>query len=94
MKMHIEFYSYVQSYIEKYPECGAYVSNYVAKGIELARQSDMQRACDMETALSIALAKRFKQTDAIILDKLQKWEGKTAINFTSTIEKLKKASEK
>jgi len=92
MNEHSEFYLYVRSYIEKHPECGAYVSSYVAEGIERARQSDMQRACDMESALLVAL-NRHKETDFIILDKLQKWEGRTAINFASTIEELKKASE-
>lgn len=94
MNEHYEFYSYVQNYIEKNPECGAYVSDFVAKGLEKARNQANERAADMEAALSVALAKRFKNGNEVILSKLEKWEGKTALNWSSTTEKLVKASEK
>lgn len=38
MNEHYEFYLYVQSYIEKNPQCGAYISDFVAEGIEKARK--------------------------------------------------------
>ena len=44
MNEHYEFYLYVQSYIEKNPECGAYMSDFVAKGIEKARKQANERA--------------------------------------------------
>jgi len=94
MNEHSEFYWYVQSYIEKNPECGAYVSDYVAKGIEKSRLEAMQRAADMETALTVALAKKFKKPNELILSKLEKWQGKSALNWTATIESLRKAQEK
>ena len=90
MNEHIEFYTYVQSYIENNPECGAYVSDFVAKGIEKSRVEAMQRAADMEVALTVALAKKFKKPDELILSKLEKWQGKSALNWASTIDELRK----
>jgi hypothetical protein len=94
MKEHYQFYLYVQSYIEKNPECGAYVSDFVAKGIEKARKQANERAADMEVALSIALARRFKNGNEVILSKLEKWNSRSSLKWNSTIEILKKASEK
>lgn len=89
MNEHAEFYYYVQSYIEKHPECGAYVNDFVAKGIEKSRVEAMQRAADMEVALTVALAKKFRKPNELILSKIEKWQGKSALNWTSTIEQLK-----
>ena len=94
MNEHYEFYLYVQSYIEKNPECGAYVSDFVAKGIEKARKQANERAADMEVALSVALAKRFKNCNDVILSKLEKWNSKASLRWDDTIELLRKASEK
>jgi hypothetical protein len=94
MNEHYEFYLYVQTYIEKNPECGAYVSDFVAKGIEKARKQANERAADMEVALSIALAKRFKNGNEVILSKLEKWNSKASLRWDSTIELLKKTQEK
>ena len=94
MNEHYEFYLYVQSYIEKNPECGAYVSDFVAKGIEKARKQANERAADMEVALSVALAKRFKNSNDVILSKLEKWNSKASLRWDDTIELLRKASEK
>ena len=94
MNEHSEFYWYVQSYIEKNPECGAYVSDYVAKGIDKSRTEAMQRAADMETALTVALAKKFRKPNELILNKLEKWQGKSALNWAATIEYLKKEQTK
>lgn len=85
---HAEFLAYVQAYVTANPGCGAFVSEFVAKGIENARKADMDRALDMECALSIALARRFKAGDGIILDKLKKWEGNSCLNWSSTIEAI------
>ena len=94
MNEHYEFYLYIQSYIEKNPECGAYVSDFVAKGIEKARKQANERAADMEAALSVALAKRFKNGNEVILSKLEKWNTKASLRWDSTIELLRKAGEK
>jgi hypothetical protein len=94
MNEHYEFYLYVQSYIEKNPECGAYVSDFVAKGIEKARKQANERAADMEVALSVALAKRFKNGNEVILSKLEKWNPRSSLKWDSTIELLRKAQEK
>jgi len=93
MNEHHEFYLYVQSYIEKNPECGAYVSDFVAKGIEKARKQANERAADMEVALAVALAKRLKNGDDVILSKLEKWNSKASLRWDGTIELLRKASE-
>jgi len=94
MNEHYEFYLYVQSYIEKNPECGAYVSDFVAKGIEKARKQANERAADMEVALCVALAKRFKNSNDVILSKLEKWNSKASLRWDDTIELLRKAQEK
>lgn len=94
MNEHYEFYLYIQSYIEKNPECGAYVSDFVAKGIEKARKQANERAADMEVALSVALAKKFKNGNDVILDKLQKWNSKCSLRWDDTIDLLRKAQER
>ena len=48
----------------------------------------------MEVALSVALAKRFKNGNEVILSKLEKWNPKASLRWDSTIELLRKASEK
>ena len=93
MNEHSEFYWHVQSYIEKNPECGAYVSDFVAKGIEKSRKQANERAADMEVALCVALAKKFKNGNEVILSKLEKWNPRSSLRWDSTIDLLKKASE-
>jgi hypothetical protein len=88
---HSAFLAGIESYIRKHPEAAAYVQDSVAKGITASLQRTLERAADMEVALAIALARRYKNSDDIILSKLEKWHDRSAVNWTSTIEKLKNA---
>lgn len=88
MIKHADFLQYVQTYIEENPDAAAYISEFAARGVERARKNDLERAADMEVMLSVAMARRFKEADQIILDKLMKWNGKTALNWQWAIEKL------
>lgn len=91
MNEHYQFLEHVRLYVQAHPEAAAYVSDYVAKGLTASRQEALERAADMEVALVAAITKRLKNSDSLILSKLEKWNGKSAINWTSTIEKLKNA---
>jgi hypothetical protein len=85
---HSVFLEYVHAYVKDYPEVAAYISNTVADGINESRREVLHRAADMEAALAVCIAARYKNRDALILSKLKQWEGKSAINWKSTIEML------
>lgn len=93
MKMeHESFLRNIESYVTKNPEVGAYVSDFVARGIEASRKEALERACDMEVALSVAIAKRWKGREELILSKLKKWNGASSLRWDdviSTMEKIK-----
>ena len=72
------FLAYVKSYIESDPEAAAYVAHHVQAGLRAALSKANERAADMEVALSVLAAKRYKGADALVKDKLSKWNGKTA----------------
>lgn len=91
---HSEFLRYVFAYVKENPEVAAYVSDYVSAGITEARKEDLQRAADMEVVAALAIQKRYKDTDSIILDKLQRWSGKTSLKWDSTLELLEKQIKK
>ena len=74
-----QFLQYVKSYIESDPEAAAYVAGYVQQGLNSALRKAYERAADMEVALSVLAAKRYKGADALVREKLTKWEGKTAL---------------
>ena len=88
LQEHESFLYGVMKYVKDNPEVGAYVSDYVAAGIEEARKQALERAADMEVALSVAIANRFKNREALILDKLNKWNGKSSLRWDSVIEML------
>ena len=76
-----QFLEYVKNYIERDPEAAAHVANYVQAGLNKALGQAYERAADMEAALSVLATKRYKGADALVLDKLRKWEGKTALRW-------------
>jgi hypothetical protein len=84
----IQFLELVKAYVEENPEVGAYVSDYVARGIETSRKEVLARAADMEVALAVAIATRYNNRDAIILDKLKTWKDRSSLQWDSTIELL------
>lgn len=85
-----EFLIFVEKYVSKNPEVGAYVSDYVAKGINISRLESIERAADMEVALLFCIDKKLKNKNLVILEKLLKWQGKTSLIWNETILKLKK----
>lgn len=70
-------------------EVSAHIATFVQAGIEASRKETLQRAADMEVALAIAITKRYNMRDELILSKLTKWQGRSAINWDSAIEMLK-----
>lgn len=87
-----EFLQLVKSYIESDPEAAARVADFVQAGLSSALRKANERAGDMEIAMSVLAARRFKDGDALVLSKLQKWEGRTALNWGWLIEKLQTPS--
>ena len=74
-----QFLQMVKSYIEEDPEAAAYVADYVQAGLREKLSKAYERAADMEVALSALAAKRYKGADALVKQKLEKWQGKTAL---------------
>lgn len=85
---HHQFLQYVKGYITDNPEVSAYVSDYVAAGIDASRRSALERAADMEVALSVMIAKRFNGRENLVLSKLKKWNGASALRWDDTIDML------
>lgn len=85
---HTTFLLQVQNYVEKHPEVGAYISDFVARGIEASRNEALQRAADMEVALTVAIAKRWPGRETLILSKIKKWNGKSSVPWDDTISML------
>lgn len=76
------FLAYVRNYVEQDPESAAYLSDYAQAGIRAALAKSNERAADMEVAVAVLAAKRYKNSDAVLMDKLSKWEGKTALDWS------------
>lgn len=71
----------VRSYIERDPEAAAHISDYVQEGLRAALHQARERAADMEVALAALAAKRYKGSNELLKQKLDKWEGKTALRW-------------
>ena len=71
----------VKMYIQKDPEAAAYVSDSVAAGLQHTLKEAREHAADMEVALSVLAAHRYKGKDALVKSKLNKWKGKTFLNW-------------
>lgn len=82
-----EFLPFVRAYVAAHPEVAAHVADYAQAGLRVALDQAYQRAADMEVALVAATA-HLKNGNAVILDKLTKWHGKTSCNWDSLIKKL------
>ena len=78
------FLELVANYIASDPEAAGYLGQAAAEGLRRTLDESMQRSADMETALAITMAGgKFRGGKAIVIDKLQKWEGKTSINWST-----------
>ena len=93
MNEHRAFLEYVAQYVEKSPEVAGHVADYVTDGVIKAHNKTLQRAADMETALAVAVAKRYSGRDELILSKLKKWKHCSALNWDGTIEMLERVKE-
>lgn len=87
-----QFLQHVKLYIESDPEAAAHVADFVQAGLTAALRKTNERAADMEIVMSVLAARRFKDGDALVLAKLQKWEGQTSLNWGWLIEKLQPPS--
>jgi hypothetical protein len=83
-----QFLTLVRDYIKSDPEAAAYVSDNVAAGLNESRKEAMERAADMEVALSVMIAQRYKGREALVLGKLRKWNGKSSLRWDETINDL------
>ena len=83
-----QFLVMVESYIKSDPEAAAYVSDYVARGLNASRKEALERAADMECALAVMIAQRYKGREALVLEKLRKWNGNSSIRWDDTINEL------
>lgn len=75
--------NFIADYVATDPEAAPLVVQAASRGLYDALHETRQRAADMETALAVAMAKRHKGADALIHDKLNKWAGKTALNWSA-----------
>ena len=76
------FLAFVREYVAEDPECAPMVTEFVRQGVSNALAEANLRAADMETALTVAMARRYKGADELIRDKLAAWEGKTSMNWS------------
>ena len=83
---HYAFLHSVKQYVSDNPDVAAYVSDFVAEGINESRNEALKRAADMETALAVALARRNKGHDSLIVSILNRWRNKSALCWDSTIQ--------
>ena len=83
-----EFLEIVRNYIGKDPEAAAYVSDSVAAGLNASRKQVLERAADMEVALSVMIAQRYKGREALVLSTLRKWNGHSALRWDDVIAQL------
>ena len=80
-----QFLSIVAEYIKRDPEAAVYVADAAREGVSAALSEANARAADMETALAVALSRRYKGADALIHDKLMKWDGRTSLNWSHVL---------
>lgn len=60
------------------------------KGLEMRTYDARERAADMEAALVLVLSGgMLKSTKATVLEKIEKWEHRSALNWSRLKEKLK-----
>lgn len=83
-----QFLEFVRSYVKSDPAAAAFIQTSVASGINDSRMEAMDRAADMEAALAVMIAKRYKGRETLVLDKLVKWNGKSALRWDDAISDL------
>lgn len=71
----------IVSEVKNDPEFAALIPAAIQKGLRDAFVEANERACDMEVALAVAVAPRYKGKDEIVKGKLNKWKGKTSLDW-------------
>ncbi len=82
-----QFLQLVESYIKEDPEAAAYIHLSVQHGLREFAQECQEKSTDMEAIAVACTAKRFKNLDEFIRQKLERWKDKTAFNWDSFINK-------
>lgn len=85
---HAGFLHGVSQYVEQHPSVAAYVSDAVSSGLAAAQATALERAADMEVALALSLGRNSVESRRVILNKLEKWKGRSSIPWDSAIQKL------
>lgn len=88
MSKHAEFLNYVTNYVAANPDVAPLITQPIIDGVVESRKQILERAADMEIALAVAIAQRYTQRDNLILSKLKKWSGRSAVRWDDTIEML------
>ena len=83
-----QFLELIKEYIKQDPEVSAYISDHIAQALRESRKEVMARAADMEVALAVMVASRYKGKEELVLDKLRKWNGKSALRWDDVIKRL------
>jgi hypothetical protein len=89
-----QFLDYVRNYVATDPEAAAYVSDFVAAGLQESRKKALERASDMEAALAVAVTRRHSGSDQFVLDILKKWNGAASLEWGRVIALLEGKSDK
>lgn len=84
------FLFFVRQYVAEHPEVAAHVADQARIGLQEALSKAYERAADMEVALVAATAKRLNNANNVIVEKLEKWKGKTACRWDDFVAELKK----
>lgn len=85
---HDKFLFMVQDYITEHPDAAPMVTDFIRRGIQQALQQTQERACDMEVALTFALNPKMKGATTSIIEKIMKWNGKSALAWDSELQRL------
>ena len=88
---HQVFLAGVSAYISVNPEAAAYVSDFVADGLEHSRRNLLRRAADMEALVAVLVTRRHRTHNAFVRDTLAKWENRSSLEWGSTIKAMDNA---
>ena len=81
-----EFLHMVEKYIERDPECAPFVAQHAAIGLKNALSEAYERAADFEVVACVLAARRYPKRMELIKSKVEKWKGRTALNWDQFTE--------
>lgn len=84
------FYEYVGDYCSKFPGVIPGLIRVLNQSIINKINEEREIRSEIEIALVAAVAKKFRNADKLLLDKLEKISKSSCINWESTIDELKK----